>query len=122
MVNKSIVKNTIQGLLGAIIITLISIVMISIVMDYCLIPDKLISILYVIISSISILFGAVYASRKEGQKGWLIGLTLSVLYMFVLYLISLILGGSEMLDVSNVFRIILAALVGILSGMVGINL
>jgi len=66
--------------------------------------------------------GSLFAAKKAGEKGWLMGLMVAVTYMLVLYLVKVVGGGSTDIGMREVTRTALALGIGALSGMLGINL
>lgn len=80
------------------------------------------SVIFMVITCFSVLYGAAYAAKKAGAKGWLIGLLVAAIYCVLIYVISLISGGSPVMGVVGIARIVIALFIGTLSGMLGINL
>ncbi len=83
---------------------------------------KVTSVFYIIITLVSVLYGAVFAAKKAGEKGWLMGIIVAATYMLVLYLVKVVGGGSAAIGMREVVRTALALGIGALSGMLGINL
>lgn len=77
-----------------------------------------------LINYLSIAIGGIFGARSSEGKGWLVGLAVGVLYS-ALALILGALGGTQA-GIASIHRglggILAAAAVGILSGMIGINL
>jgi putative membrane protein (TIGR04086 family) len=111
-----------KGVLRATIITVILLIILAVVMSMLEINQQIISVYYLFVTCISIIYGAIYAARKNNRKGWLVGLIVAMLYMIVLYIISAIFFNDTSFGLKDLFRVILALIVGILSGMLGINL
>lgn len=112
-----------EGVLRGFILTLIMLLIYAAVMCFVDTGDKANSIYYMITTLFSIMYGAIYAVRKLKKRGWIVGLIVSMLYMIILYAVFLIGNGENaILNQGNYIRILLAAGVGALSGMLGINL
>ncbi|MDV3428401.1 MAG: TIGR04086 family membrane protein [Bacillota bacterium] len=122
MLRKSFIINVIKGTVIAIIITVFLSLIQAAAATYFLIGFKLTAFLSILITSVSILIGAAYSSRKGRRKGYLSGLMVAVIYMACILLYSKLNGNIILLDLNTIGRIILAVLIGILSGMLGINL
>lgn len=123
--NKNNILPVAEGLLRGFILTLIMLLIYAAVMCFTETGDKADSVYYMITTLVSIMYGVMYAVKKMQKKGWLVGIIISVLYMAVLYIIFLIGNKEQMQSIMNkgsCIRFILAAGVGILSGMLGINL
>lgn len=122
MEDKGLVIKVGKGVLRSTILTLLLIVILSIVMNSVELANPTISVVYLLITCISIIYGAIYAARRHNKKGWLTGLLVALFYMIVLYLISAIFFQDAAVDYKDLLRFLIAAFVGILSGMLGINL
>lgn len=113
-----------EGVLRGFILTLILILIYAAIMTFTDISSGVSSVFYMITTLISIMYGTVYAVRKVKKKGWIIGLIISITYMIILYLLYIISGKDSTLiyNQSTLIRLALAVAVGILSGMLGINI
>jgi len=111
-----------EGVFRAAILTLIILVIYSIITTYVPASMKVTSVFYIVITLVSVLYGSVFAAKKAGEKGWLMGLLVAVTYMLVLYLVKVVGGGSTDIGMREVTRTALALGIGALSGMLGINL
>lgn len=83
---------------------------------------KINSLFIMVFSCISILYGSICATRASGEKGWLMGLMVSILYILIIYLISIVAGRDAAISSKDIVRAIIAMVVGTLSGMIGINI
>lgn len=77
---------------------------------------------FLVITVISVLYGAAYAAKSAGEKGWFVGMVVGLIYIILIYLVSIISGREASLGLKDVFRILLCVFAGTLSGMFGINL
>lgn len=101
----------------AIIITLISILIFSIIMSYTEFKEENAPLVIIGISAISILVGASISTINLSKNGMLNGGLIGFIYVAVLYLISSSIGTGFSLNLNSVIMIIL----GIIAGMVGRN-
>ncbi|PIH05390.1 TIGR04086 family membrane protein [Clostridium combesii] len=122
MLNKKNTEFIVQGLLRAIIITVIMLLIFAVILTFKDIGEKISSIIYLLITIFSIMYGTIYAVRKINKKGWLIGLVISIIYMTIIYIISIVSGNTLTFGTDRFIRIFLALILGILSGMLGINI
>jgi putative membrane protein (TIGR04086 family) len=111
-----------EGVFRAAILTLIVLVIYSVITTYLPASMKVTSVFYIIITLVSVLYGSVFAAKKAGEKGWLMGILVAITYMAVLYLVKVVGGGSAAIGMREVVRTALALGIGGLSGMLGINL
>ena len=119
---KDYFKNVLKGVVGAISVTILLIAIFSLVDTYAKFNSGVSSVINVIITSISLIFGTILAAKLYGKKGWLVGLSVGVLFYIALYAIGVLLDAEATLGVYDLVKFSLCTLVGILSGMLGINL
>lgn len=79
------------------------------------------SAMFMIITCISVLYGAAYAAKKANKNGWINGLCVGLCYCAVIYIISIIAGREFVFSSRDALRVLAAVAVGTLSGMLGIN-
>ena len=115
-------SNVAKGVLRSLIATMIFVVAISIVMSFSLLSVKTLSVTWVVITCLSILLGAMYASRKNGEKGWIVGFGVGLCYFILILIVSAIFRGNMSFSINDLWRGLLALAVGVLSGMLGINI
>ncbi|WBW99530.1 TIGR04086 family membrane protein [Oceanirhabdus sp. W0125-5] len=111
-----------QGAIRACVVTLILLIIFTGVTSIFGDNDSVKSVVYMIITCLSVLYGASYAARKAGKKGWIVGLLVAAIYSVCIYLASIGAGRESVFVMRDVVRFALALVVGTLSGMLGINL
>lgn len=122
MGEKSILIKVGNGVLRATIITVFLLLVLAAIMSKVELSTQVMSVYYLIVTCISIIYGAIYAARKNNRKGWIVGFLVAFLYMAVLYLISVIFFQDAAVTSKDLLRLVIAVFVGVLSGMLGINL
>jgi len=122
MENKIKYSCAAEGVFRAAILTLIVLVIYTIITTYLPASMKVTSVFYIVITLVSVLYGAVFAAKKAGEKGWLMGILVGATYMLILYLVKVFGGGSAAIGMREIVRTALALGIGALSGMLGINL
>ena len=122
MENKKKYSYAAEGVFRAAILTLIILVIYSIITTFLPASMKVTSVFYIVITLVSVLYGSVFAAKKAGEKGWLMGIMVAATYMLVLYLVKVFGGGSTDIGMREIIRTALALGIGTLSGMLGINL
>jgi len=111
-----------QGVLRASILTMLCVLIYSLITSFTPSSPKVTSIFIVVLTLVSVLYGAIYATLKTGSMGWLVGLLVSLFYMLILYIVSVFCGKGFGLDVGDFIRLLLALAVGSLSGMLAVNI
>lgn len=119
---KDYFGNVLKGVVGAIAIVTILTAIFSLVMSFVEFSSGIDSAINVGITSISLIFGTILAAKLYGRKGWLVGLSVGVLFYIALYAIGVLFGAEATLGLYDLMKFSLCVLVGILSGMLGINL
>ncbi|GIM28635.1 membrane protein [Clostridium polyendosporum] len=111
-----------KGVLRAIIATVFLVIVLSICMSFVFPNIKTLSVAWVVITCISILLGSVYAARKNGEKGWFVGLGVAFLYYIGLLILSAVFKDMINFTIADIYRMLIALVIGVLSGMLGINI
>ncbi len=119
---KDYFGNVLKGVVGAVAIATILTAIFSLVMSFVEISSGIDSAINVGITSISLIFGTILAAKLYGRKGWLVGLSVGVLFYIALYAIGVLFGAEATLGLYDLMKFSLCVLVGVLSGMLGINL
>ncbi|VYU05403.1 TIGR04086 family membrane protein [Clostridium tertium] len=115
-------KSVVRGLVCALVITFIATIVFSLVMNKLPIEENVLNIIYVVISALALVIGSVFAVKSYGSKGWVVGLAVGCIFYIVLYLIGIIFGAEATLTGYDFIKFALCVFIGLLSGMLGINL
>ena len=119
---KDYFNNVLKGVIGAVAVATILTAIYSLIMNFVDFSSSVDSAINVGLTSISLIFGTILAAKLYGRKGWLVGLSVGVLFYIALYAIGVLFGAEATLGLYDLIKFSLCALVGILSGMLGINL
>lgn len=111
----------IKGVGIALLITLISLLIFSIILTYTNIEEKTISPVIMIITAISILIGSSIENTKIKKNGLINGGIIGGIYILILYVVSSILNWKFSLNINSVIMIVAAIIFGILGGIIGVN-
>lgn len=120
--NKTMFQYIGEGVIRALIFTIIAIVIFSAIGNYSTIPPVISSTFYIVITMLSIIYGAIFATRKINKNGWINGLLVSAVYLVFIVVISKLAGNDSVIGASMIIRIVIGLAVGMLSGMLGINI
>lgn len=118
--NNTIVKLG-KGLLISILVTLLAIFIFSILLAYTNISERVIPIVIIIMTFISILIGSIISMRKVSNNGMINGAIIGGTYVMLLYLISSILNTGFGLNVYTIIMVIAGIISGIIGGIIGVN-
>lgn len=119
--SNSNIANIFKGLMFSFLITLISVFLFSIILTYTNISEKIIPIVIITLTFISILIGTMIGIRKISENGMLNGAIIGGAYVILLYLISSILNTGFTLNIYTIFMIIAGIISGIIGGIIGVN-
>lgn len=123
MENKNNLLYLGEGVLRSFFITLALIFILVIVSTFYDMDGGIRSVCFVVLSTLSVVYGSIYSTRKIGKKGWLVGISVAFIYIIMLYFVAVIAGSRGLsLDYKDAVRMMFALLVGGLSGMLGINI
>ena len=111
-----------HGVLRAFILTMFALIVYSLLISVISVGPKVNSIFYIILTLISIIYGTICATIKAGSNGWLMGILVGLFYIVALFIVSILCGKEFAFGVKEITRVIMATLVGALSGMIAVNL
>lgn len=111
-----------QGVLRAAILTMVCILIYSVILTSFSLSANVTSVFITVLTLASVMYGAIYASLKNGDRGWLIGIMVALIYMVILYIVYILCGNGLALGAGDLLRLLLALIVGTLSGMLAVNL
>lgn len=115
-------KSVLRGLFWSFVIIIIISIIFSFIMNKIPIEEKAFNIIYVVISCLALVVGSIIAVKSYGSKGWIVGLAVGCIFYIVLYLIGMLFGAEATLTIYDFIKFILCLFIGLLSGMLGINL
>ena len=119
--SDNLILKILKGIMVSFIITLISIFIFAILLTYTNISEKVIPLVIIGITSISILIGTMMEVRKITKNGMVNGGIIGGIYVVILYLISSILSTGFTLNMYTTLMITIGILSGIIGGIIGIN-
>lgn len=124
MKTKSLAKTAylLKGLLLAFLITVILIFVSSVILTYTSLSESKMSLLNTIVMIISITTGSAYVAIKIKEKGWLNGGILGLGYFLIILLINIIFLKPLVIDIFLLTRLIISIVMGIIGGIIGINI
>lgn len=115
-------KSVFKGLVYALMATFIITAILSLVMSNFTLPNVVFNVIYVVISCFALLLGTVVAVKTHGSKGWMVGLAVGCIFYISLYVIGIMFGADRALTGYDFIKFSLCTLIGLFSGMLGINL
>lgn len=119
---KSKFIDVLKGSITAIVITLISLVIFSMVLANTNINENTIIPVIIAVTAISILIGSIISVSKISKKGLLNGALVGLIYIAIIYLLSSMVNGNFSFDFNSLIIIISAIIAGMFGGIIGVNL
>ena len=110
-----------KGILIAMIITIVSLIIFSIILANTNITENMVNPVIMIITAISILVASSIENTKIKKNGLLNGALIGGIYILSIYLISSLLNWRFYLNFQGIIMIVLGMIFGILGGIVGVN-
>lgn len=111
-----------KGLLISCSITLLFTIIISLLLTYTNMMETSIPLWDTITLIVSIVSGAMYLTVKIGEKGWLNGAIIGLLYFLILFLLNCLLVESSGANSFSYLKLVISIVIGMIGGMIGINL
>lgn len=119
--NGNNIKKVIKGSAFSIIITLIGLLIYSIILSYTSVSESTIPTIVIIITAISILIGSTISTSNIKKNGIINGMFVGLIYIAIIYLLSSIVTGNFLLNITSIIMIITSVLTGALGGIIGVN-
>ena len=122
MKETSFFKSLLKGIVISTIALLFMLVLLSIIMTKFDLTEKVYNIVYIVLTTLALVIGAVLSAKCNGRKGWLIGLFSGVIFYIVTYFLGGLVNGEFDFSTVQLYKIIGSAIIGTISGMLGVNL
>ena len=122
MENNNYFKCVLKGTVGSLLFTFSGILVLSFLMTKLVFSKHMFNVLYLVISLISLAFGAMIAAKKKQSKGLLVGFGVTVFYSVIIYIVCLIMNGGFSFNMFELFKLVAALIVGGLGGVLGVNM
>lgn len=119
--NENNIIKILKGSAISIIITLIGLLIYSIILSYTSVAETTMPVTIIIISAISILIGSTLSTSNIKKNGIINGMLVGLIYITVIYLLSSIVTGNFLLNITSIIMIITSVLTGTLGGIIGVN-
>ncbi len=119
--NGNNIKKVIKGSAFSIIITLIELLIYSIILSYTSVSESTIPTIVIIITAISVLIGSTISTSNIKKNGIINGMFVGLIYIAIIYLLSSIVTGNFLLNITSIIMIITSVLTGALGGIIGVN-
>ena len=116
----AILFSIVKGVALALAFSFLCAVIFASILRFAPLPDKIIYPVNQGIKLCSIVLGTIVFVR--GEKGWLQGLAISLLFTALSYLAFSAIGGSFALSWLILLELLIAVIAGVLSGAIGVNL
>ena len=120
--NRSFVISVLKGWIGAVLLTFMLMLILSLAMIKFELNDNIYSIIFTVITVVSLVIGAVLAARNNGERGWLTGGIVGLLFFVFIFVFSSVINGSFAFDITQIYKLIGCFGVGTIAGILGINL
>ena len=119
--DKNIIR-IIKGSVFSILITLILLFIYAILLTSTNIPESTMSVVVITITGISILIGSSISSVKIKKRGIVNGGLVGLIYIITIYLISSIALMGFSMNITSIIMLIVAIVIGMIGGIIGVNL
>ena len=86
--NRSFVKSVLKGWICAVLLTFMLMLILSLAMIKFELNDNIYSIIFTVITVVSLVIGAVLAARNNGERGWLTGGIVRLLFFVFIFVFS----------------------------------
>ncbi|MGG7176458.1 TIGR04086 family membrane protein [Clostridium paraputrificum] len=122
MEEGKILKSVFKGLMGAVLLALILLLILSLIMTKFDLTEKVYSIVYVVITALSLVIGSVFAAKCNGRKGWLTGFLVGLMFFVCIHILGAIATGNISFDMAEMYKLGASITIGTIAGILGVNL
>ncbi len=119
---NSKIYNIFRGSLVAILITIISLLIFSILLTHTNISEKSIVPVITIITAVSILTGSILSVSKIENRGLFNGALVGLIYILAIYILSSIINKNFAINLNSLILISSAVISGMMGGIIGVNM
>lgn len=119
---NSKIYNIFRGCLVAILITIISLLIFSILLTHTNISEKSIVPVITIITAVSILTGSILSVSKIENRGLFNGALVGLIYILAIYILSSIINKNFAINLNSLILISSAVISGMMGGIIGVNM
>ena len=120
--NNSVILAIIKGSFWGVAFSLICILIFAFILKYTIISETVIQPVNQVIKGLSLLVACYFTSRTVHKNGWLVGLSVGLLYTVLTYLIFSILEGNFVFGLSLLNDIVFGSIGGAIAGIICISL
>lgn len=103
-------------------VSFVLIILYALVLSFTSMSDSTMNMTMQIIMILSITTSSIYGGKKIARKGWLFGIALGLLFTFLLVPLSIGFGQSFSFDKYFVAKMLMGSSVGLIGGIIGVNL
>lgn len=103
-------------------LSFILILIYALILSFTSMSDSSMSMFIQIIMIVSITVSSIYGGKKISRRGWLFGLVLGVVFTLLLVPLGIGFGQEFSFDKYFAARLLMGGLVGIIGGIIGVNL
>lgn len=114
-------KLILREILLSVLLSLGLFFVLSILLTYTDLEEKIIRPSIIGIISLSLAIGGFRISREKKEKGLISGAILGIIYIVILYLISSLLNMELSISIYSIFMIFLGIISSIVGGILGVN-
>ena len=110
-----------KGSATSVVITIVLLLIYSALLTYTSLNEKTMPIFIIAITAISILAGSLISSLNIRKNGLTNGALVGLIYIFVIYLLSSIIGQNFSLNIYSIIMMIASVMAGAIGGIIGVN-
>jgi len=119
---RKFIKNICKGSIGAIVLSGVLLLILSIIMINFNISMLIYNIIYRIIVFGSLVVGAVVTAKGNEQKGWLSGVLVGLLFFLSVYIVGALVTGEWSVSLIILYRLIEYIIIAGIAGILGVNM
>lgn len=117
-----ITKNIFLGLVCSTVFTMVFILIFSLILTKLSISESHINTIIIIIYGTGMFFGTAVATRKIQKNGAIIGTSMTMFYVLLLYIVSSFFTHDFSIKIESIYMLITTVILGGIGGVIGVNI
>lgn len=111
-----------KGLILCLILTVIALILLALILKFTSLSESKLPMFNNLIVIICVAIGAVYASGKTKENGWLMGALIGLIYYLFILILNLVFIKDANFSLLTIPKLLMSMFSGIIGGIIGINI
>lgn len=111
-----------KGLIVSLILTIIALILLALILKLTSLSQFKLPMLNNLVLIVAVAIGALYASKKSKENGWLMGALIGLVYYLFIILLNFIFIKDANFSLLLILKLLMSVFSGAIAGIIGINI